>query len=69
MSDRTQVILKTLAAFLVGYGGIEVAAGFRYSLTFDWQAIIGGLVSSGLVNTQSAGLTVAMRTMFGPTPK
>jgi len=66
MSPRTLAILKTLAAFLVGYGGIEVAAGFRYSLTFDWQGIIGGFIASGLVNTQSEGLTSQMKTMFGP---
>jgi hypothetical protein len=66
MSDRWQFILKTVAAFLVGYGGIEVAAGFRYSLCFDWQAVVGGLISSGLVNTQSPGLQKAMNTMLGP---
>jgi hypothetical protein len=69
MSDRTVAILKTLAAFLVGYGGTEVAAGFRYSLVFDWQGIVGGLIASGLVNSQSAGLQVAMKTMFGTAPK
>ena len=66
MSDRMVMILKTLAAFLVGYGGVEVAAGFRYTLCFDWQAIVGGIISSGLVNSQSPGLQKAMSTMLGP---
>jgi hypothetical protein len=66
MSPRTLAIIKTLAAFLVGYGGVEVAAGFRYSLCFDWQAIVGGITASGLVNTQSVGLSSALKTMLGP---
>jgi hypothetical protein len=66
MSDRTLMILKTVAAFLIAYGGVEISAGFRYSLHFDWTAIVGGLTACGLVNTQSPGLHVAMQTMFGP---
>ncbi len=65
MSDRTILILKTVAAFLLGYGGVEVAAGFRYTLCFDWQAIVGGITASGLVNTQSAGLQKSLATMLG----
>ena len=66
MSPRTLAILKTLGAFLVGYGMTEVAAGFRYTLCFDWQGIVGAFIASGLVNTQSEGLSSALKTMLGP---
>lgn len=66
MSPRLLTILKTLAAFLVGYGMTEIAAGFRYSLVFDWQGIVGGFIASGLANTQGEGLSTALKTMLGP---
>lgn len=67
MSDRVRLILKSLAAFVVGYGNIQIATGYRYVVTFDWVALTAGLIAAGLINTQSPGLQSAMKTMLGPT--
>ena len=43
-----QTILYTLAAFVVGYGGVASATGYRYTLTWDWNAVVAGLIATGL---------------------
>lgn len=46
--DQLKQVTYIVAAFLVGYGTIQIATGYRYVVTFDWSAIINGLVTSGL---------------------
>ncbi len=38
----------TVAAFVLAYGTIEVATGFRYVIQFDWNAVVAGFSATGL---------------------
>jgi hypothetical protein len=59
MSDRTKFIISTIASFLVGYGTIMVTTGYRYTLIWDWQAIIVGIGAAGLYHGKLAGSSIA----------
>ena len=42
-------IVTVLVSFIVAYGMSEIAAGFNYVfLHWNWQAVIQGLIASGL---------------------
>lgn len=41
-------IIYTFVAFLVGYGGVASATGYRYSLVWDWNATVAGLIATGI---------------------
>ena len=42
------VIIYTVVAFIIGYGGVASATGYRYSLVWDWNAVVAGLITTGI---------------------
>lgn len=59
LSDASVLVqlVTTFCAFLVGYGAVESAVGYRYGIDFDWRAVMAGLAASGLVHSQNTNVT------------
>ena len=53
MSPTIQKVLWTAGAFALGYASTEVATGFRYSIAFDWMAIMNGILCTGLYHSDT----------------